>query len=38
MKLKKSRKMLFARCANYLNKEDSDSGKVFSGLVTLRTK
>ena len=30
----KSQNMLFARCANYLNKENSDSVKVFSGLVT----
>ena len=25
--------MLFVRCSNYLNKENSDSVKVFSGLV-----
>ena len=31
--------MLFARRTNYLNKENSDSGKVFSRLVkTLCTK
>ena len=31
--------MLFARSTNYLNKENSDSVKVFSGLVIiLRTK
>ena len=31
--------MLVVRCTNYLNKENSDSVKVFSGLViTLRTK
>ena len=31
--------MLFARCTNYLNRENSDSVKVISGLViTLRTK
>ena len=31
--------MTLARCTNYLNKENSDSVKVFSGLViALRTK
>ena len=31
--------MLFARCTNYSNKENSDNVKVFSGLdITLRTK
>ena len=31
--------MLFARCTNYLNKENSDTVKVFSGLVMiLRTR
>ena len=31
--------MLLARCNSYLNKENSDSVKSFSGLVkTLRTK
>ena len=31
--------MLSARCTNYLNKENNDSVKGFSGLViTLRTK
>ena len=31
--------MLLAHCTNYLNKENSDSVKVFSGLViTLGTK
>ena len=31
--LKKYQNMLFARCSNYLNKENSDSMKVFSGLA-----
>ena len=36
---KGSKKMLFARCTNYLNRENSDSVKAISGLViTLRTK
>ena len=36
---KKSQKMLFTLCIKYLNKENRDSVKVFSGLViTLRTK
>ena len=30
---KKNQNMLFARCSNDLNKENSDSMKVFSGLV-----
>ena len=29
----KPRKMTFACCTNYLNKENSDNVKVFSGLV-----
>ena len=35
---KKSRKILLARCTNYLNKENSDSVKVFSGLVNITLK
>ena len=38
LKKKKSRKMLFARCTNYLNKGNNDTVKVFSGLVITCTK